>query len=492
VAIVHFTAVGDFDPGEERRVTAVPTATLRGLWFDAAVSYTLSGYGYGGELTLGNGVGNYAHIIVVRRNATTGASTDINWGAETNINKNIAIYGVGLYRRIENLSEGGLALNGEVVLNSNNLFIEGGRAIRFGGILFSGPSNLPSGQNNNRIKVRSDDASSPTHLILSGNNLAIGSNANYWGGELTIESQGFVITKHEHGLGGRVQVGTVLHQVNAGGTVGWRWHDDGSTFSSLGVSALAVLGQGVVRQTGTDPVGAIYNDGGWNSHGNPSLAQSKFGWIEFSGDTWVGSRGDINGGLTLYGRIYGDYSFTKGPGLITLSNVASATGFLNNWAQTEIRDGVLRINYPNALPSANIRFTGGILELGSLDSVFWIRQLGSGANQVHWMGDGGFSALQSSNVMIGNAQNLAVQLTWGQQYFVGSGHALLLSSRYAGDIIFFYNPINLGNSASDLREIRVERALSTDASAQQRAAQNRPRALGPQQCQQHLHRRHGN
>jgi len=268
---------------------------------------------------------------------------------------------------------------------------------------------------------------------------------------LNIESQAIAIIKGAKSLfSSSYQNGAYQDDmiVADGGTLAFRSHiDTPLTANNLGVVRIKFSGQGVVRQTGIAPVGAVYNDGGWNdSVGIQPIV---------SGDTWIGSRGDISGGLDFapFGNV--NYTITKvGRGVIRVY-------FPNFNNQTPnqrlvIAEGVLRIRHNGVSP---LTFAGGTLEV----PVNFARTFGTGSSQIQWTGDGGFSAYGAARtVTIGTAQT-PPQLTWGQQYFVGDGHALLLSSRYANNIITFTNNINLGSSASDLREVRVERAQSNNA-----------------------------
>jgi len=114
---VHFTdAPAANGPETEVDLPSGTPKTLRSLWFDAAVAYTLKG---DDVLTLGFGLADNAHMIVVRKN--DGTSNAINWGAETNIDTAITIAASGTPRTrwIENQSEGGLGLSGNLNIYSS-------------------------------------------------------------------------------------------------------------------------------------------------------------------------------------------------------------------------------------------------------------------------------------------------------------------------------------------------------------------------------------
>jgi len=205
---------------------------------------------------------------------------------------------------------------------------------------------------------------------------------------------------------------------------------------------ITVSGDGLIRQAGAAPVGSIYGsariEAGNNTHA-----------ITLVGDTSFGARSGRSDGLWIARRIAesgGSRSFTKiGSGLVSLDSWPGGLG--NSWTgATNLNGGVLREVGFNSLPATNFRFSGGILELGrSING-----SLGTGTNEIQFLGDGGFSAFRAdSTVAFGNSA-----FTWGGGYFVPNGSKLLLSSRYASGQITFTNAINLG---SELREVRVER-----------------------------------
>jgi len=299
-------------------------------------------------------------------------------------------------------------------------------------------------------------------MILSG-------NSPNWKGQLTV-NHGFLVATANNALGSSANRTVAINETWSGATLAFRPKFVGTGLSNSAgfdyttAQAVTVKGMGYLRPWGSAdpydpysalnlrPVGAIYNDGGNNTFA---------GNITMLGHTWFGSR---HGVLTLSGRIRqsgGNYTFTKvGHGVIALSNPgAQWLGSENEWRQTVIREGVLRINEEKSLPNAHIRFEGGIFELGSGD---FSRLLGTGNGQINWLSnrDGGFSAFGGERTV---TLNNGATLTWGSGGFVGNGAALLLSSAYADSKIVFTNPINLGSSA--YREIRVERGATSAAHA---------------------------
>jgi len=448
--------------GPEENVNIDSLQTLRSLWFDGSRFYTLSG----GMLTLGATLEDGGHIVAVTNQ--TGRS------AETNIDSMIVLDDAepGRLRVIENASGGGLRFGDVIDLGSQNLLITGGQATHFHGDLWGSGSITVTGPSGPFIGT-------PTQLVLQGNNAAS------WSGALNIESHAMGIIK------GRSSLSSGPTTVHSGGTLAWRSHLDRSASPIPAPEPIRVEGMGVVRQDGTLAVGAIYNDGGINHVGEA---------LTLTGDTWFGSRGDLYGALWLRGQISdggAGHSFIKvGPGLIILADNSGGgaapppiiisglppgppLGALdmlpnlqgqndlpgkNTWGKTILRDGVLRIAAESALPEANLVFEGGTLELGWGGGDF-SRDLGTGAGEVQWTGDGGFSSSSTesgSGFGFGVILNNWDVLTWGQEYFVQDNHALLFGSRYSDRSIEFWNAIDL---AGDIREIRVARGLSSDSYA---------------------------
>jgi len=421
--------------------------TLRALWFDAGKWYKLSG----ASLTLGGGLVNEGPVITVNAGATM---SEIN--IDNNINFNFAEVIGGSWRLLEvtNHSEGGLRLGGTVSF-INNEPLDRIPFLRVGGHGATHFANAISGSG--FIFTKNNQT---THLVLSGNN-------QNWQGTLGIapESLGFI--KRNNALpsfgGGST---TIRANVVSGGTLGFRSHGHGPALNYSSAHKIQVQGYGAVRQWGSPPVGAVYNDGGQNTFA---------GDIQMVGDTWFGSRGDRNGGLTLTGKITGNYSFTKvGPGLITLTNPN------NSWTgSTLLGGGVLRVTDLNALPTYTknilgtgtsvlthqLLFNGGILEFANSSGPnypYYYYFLGTGIGQTGWEGSGGFSASGGIHqvAIVSQFPPYIPTLQWGQNGFVPLGKELLLSSRYADSPIIFTNPIAAGGAS-----IRVERGMNANAYA---------------------------
>jgi len=342
---------------------------------------------------------------------------------------------------------------------NKNIRVGGTGAIHLAGAITDGSGN---GGGNGDIEVRGSEADgTQPHLILSGNN-------KDWSGKLDVGDRAFVIAKTDQAIG-RGSSKNVL----TGGTIGFRSHlETGLDYKRpLEDKPIEATGLGIVRAEGTQRIGAIYNDGGKNVI-DLRIQMNK---VHESAETGFGSRGDRGGSLEIKDRVQGDGPFIKlGPGLIILSYPGNpfSPEARNSWTKdTELLAGVLRITTDKSLPTASglngsdVVFKGGrfggILELG-YDN--FTRNVGKAdsttESRVRWEGDGGFSAFGGARTV--NLGGSGAMLTWGRtEHFIGDGFALLLSSRYANDVITFENAISFGAGfAGQQREVRVARGES--------------------------------
>ena len=147
---------------------------------------------------------------------------------------------------------------------------------------------------------------------------------------------------------------------------------------------------------------------------------------------------------TLSGAISGSGGINKtGTGTLLLSVNNSYTG------ETRISGGALRVDNTNRINGTNLVLNGGVLESGFGT---FNRNLGTGADQVQWTGDGGFAAAGANRAVQLNAGTGSV--TWGTTgSFIGASNALILGSTSSGFTVTFDNALNLG--ASGTRTIRT-------------------------------------
>ena len=135
--------------------------------------------------------------------------------------------------------------------------------------------------------------------------------------------------------------------------------------------------------------------------------------------------------------------FTKtGPGVLSLTNANNYTG------STTVADGVLRLQNATALPSGNLELTGGgVLGLGAGDLT--ARTIGTGTDQVQWLGSGGFAAFGATRAV----KFSATSINWTATDFIGTGRVLILSHDTADATLDWQQPISL---AGYLRFVQVE------------------------------------
>ncbi|WP_156469107.1 hypothetical protein, partial [Cephaloticoccus primus] len=428
-----------FVPSTERADLSTGDHTVRSLWFQAGTFYTLNG---SGTIKLSNGTPT-GHILVVTNSVSNPRQS------ETNIESHIQLEGMPPRAYIENWSEGGLRIGGFFKLSDANVQFGGTGAIHLANQI----TNQDGKRANGNLYVEGSAGTlENVHVILSAN------NEKNWGGVLNVNDRGFLIVKENQALGeGSNKV------VNWGGTIALRSH--------VGVpltytqpqqnNYISLYGLGIVRKAGTAKrIGALYNDGGWNS------LDMRIDQVTQQNPVPVGfgSRGDRGGGLELRNTVRLTNPFHKlGPGLIVLNNTRGG-GDANQWDKdTILKAGVLRLGSAGSLPSTsnlvfesdNPRF-GGILELGYGG---FTRSLGTGAGEVRWAGSGGFSAYGADRSVTLDTGVLGdAALTWDSTaHFLKDGEALLLSSRYATHNITLTNELALGAGSGKQREVRVER-----------------------------------
>ncbi len=168
-----------------------------------------------------------------------------------------------------------------------------------------------------------------------------------------------------------------------------------------------------------------------------------------------------NGSAAVDARLSGNIS--DGAGTFTLAKFGPGTleltGANTYKGATFIGGGALRLGSSSALPAtSNIVLAGGVLELGVAD---YSGTLGSGAGQLRFAGEGGFSAAGANRgVNLGGAATPRT-LAWGEADFVSAIHSLVLSSPGSDSTVDFRNPLVLGSAGSGTRTIRVDNGTAS-------------------------------
>jgi len=147
---------------------------------------------------------------------------------------------------------------------------------------------------------------------------------------------------------------------------------------------------------------------------------------------------NFGGNLGGAGANENNVAFTKkGTGVQILSGTNTHTG------DTRIEGGLLQYNGAAAFSAnSNVKVDGGVIGVGAgnLNA-----NLGSGAGQIQFTGDGGFAASGENRSVTLNG---GAGLTWGEGGFVGNNNKLILSYA-AGDqdrTVDFTNTIALGSA----------------------------------------------
>jgi len=162
----------------------------------------------------------------------------------------------------------------------------------------------------------------------------------------------------------------------------------------------------------------------------------------------ISNGGDYAGFLGGSGQYENNLSLIKrGAGTQTLKGISTYVG------DTIIEGGILRVDREDALSAnSNLILRGGLLGLGSyqynsstgpVTETFdtFDRELGTGAGQVQFHGDGGFAALGGNRSV--NFGGAGATVTWGQGGFVGDANKLILASDSATKLTFL-NGIDFG------------------------------------------------
>ena len=188
------------------------------------------------------------------------------------------------------------------------------------------------------------------------------------------------------------------------------------------------LGAGTITVSGT--VGS----GNMNFAAGSGAIVLSSGQINFSAASTV----TVSNASSTIGSIIGGAAtgLTKaGAGTLVLSQANTYTG------TTAVTAGVLRLDNAAALPSGALFLnTGGIVGLGAGDFTTRTLSAAPGANQMKFVGGGGFAAYGAARTV-----NLGATVTWNSGGFVPSGNYLFLSATDADSTITFASSIATNN-----------------------------------------------
>ncbi len=166
--------------------------------------------------------------------------------------------------------------------------------------------------------------------------------------------------------------------------------------------------------------------------------------INFNGGTGAiqtdeGTAGGINAELS---GVLSNGGLTKtGAGTLELTGANTYSG------ATTIEGGALLVGAAASLPStSNVVLNGGVLELGAGN---FSGSLGTGAGQIQFTGNGGFSAYGANRSV---SLNGGVELTWGATPgFVGATKTLIFSSSSSNATLTFQNNINFNGGTGTIQ-----------------------------------------
>ncbi len=362
---------------------------VRSLTFDTSYNYTLTG---SGVFTLGNP--GQVGLPSINVNDYNGAQ------AHHHINNNIIVVED---LRINNYSLSTLCLNGTVSFSAHTITVNGTGAVNF----------------NNAISGSGDITKNGSGL-LTINAASTGYSGNF------ILNAGQTVVTANNALGNTTGGTTVTDYAS----LTFRGGVNYTTAETVTISGNGWAFNG-------HDIGALYGDGGTNTFA---------GAVVLAANSSVGAR---DGTLKLTGVVSGGFSLTKvGYGVVELANSGNSyTG------ATIINAGVLRVtSSSNSLPGGfatgtpsggNLQLSGGVLEIGVAST--FTRDLGTGADQVQFTGDGGFSAFGGARAV---SLSNGAALTWASTAgFLGNGQRLILSSAYSDNTVDFQNAIALNGAA---------------------------------------------
>jgi autotransporter-associated beta strand protein len=161
-----------------------------------------------------------------------------------------------------------------------------------------------------------------------------------------------------------------------------------------------------------------------------------------------------SGTLSFSGAVSGAGSLTKeGAGTLVLTGAKTYNG------ATKVDDGVLRLDTTDALPTSNLVLSGGgVLGLASGN---FSRTEGTAANEVRWLGDGGFAAFGANRTVTPGTMSWATTTLAGNTLILG--HATADATLIWGSNISFAGgsrTIQVDDGSADV-DARISGVLSS-------------------------------
>lgn len=146
--------------------------------------------------------------------------------------------------------------------------------------------------------------------------------------------------------------------------------------------------------------------------------------------------------VEYWGHLGGDGENQNNLALVKSGDGSQALGGTSTYVgDTRIEGGMLRIDSATALSqNSNVQLNGGVLGLGAQNLT---ANLGTGAGEIQFTGDGGFAGHGAARTVTLNG---GAALTWGSGGFIGNGRKLILSHVAANNVVELTNAIDLGSA----------------------------------------------
>lgn len=351
-----------------------------------------------------------AHTIISALNLTDFSIINIAEGNDLTISGDITA--PGFYKK----GPGSIRLTGNNTYSGNpynRLIILGGENYISGTNTYTGAGNLELNVKGGSVTLHGgDNRLSPNfslNLVCTAAYTAVSA-----GGELISESTGHLILGDAAGKSDQTFAGIVSAQTSA-------FYEGAMSAVPLAASNATITGGSASISTLTSNV-------------------ASGGVAEYWGN--IGGSGQNQNNIALV---------KTGAGVQSLGGTSTYAG------DTVIKGGMLRIDSATALSTnSNVKIEGGVLGFAAGD---YSGNLGSGAGEIQFTGDGGFAAIGGVNdenfILMPRTVTLngGAQLTWGEGGFIGDGNKLILSHSSATNNIELVNAIDLG---SQMRTVHVE------------------------------------
>lgn len=407
-----------------------------------------------GHLTLNGG------LTVVTANGALGSTagtTTVNDGATLALRggvnytyaESVTIKGSGFYR-------GGEGLTGA-------LYNDGGNNTFAGNVTLGTHAAIGSRDGNLTLTGKVSDGVGTFSLTKVGSGVVTLTNStNDWNGATIIRDGVLRIAGNQNALaggfttngysggnlqlaGGVLEIGlnTTFSRQLGTGSDQVQWTGDGG-FSASGANRTVSL----TNSSGTANGQLTWNAGSFVPTGNALVLSSAYADANVTLTNAINLGNALrevrvhDGSAAVDGTLSGSLTGSGGGLIKTGDGTLNLTGSNTYTGATEIRGGALRGNISS---NSNLVLNGGVRELTANLSA----TLGTGAGQLRWTGDGGFSASGANRSVTLNG---GAALTWGSTAnFVGANRSLILGSNSASHTVTLTNAINLGGANRTVR-----------------------------------------